>query len=170
MGPWLQPQHHLDRESRTGDWLLPRLGVEPNGPGHVVRADYAERRRGHRGDFLLAALDVAVPAAADWRIRVYYYDAGGATIAQDLSDADFTVTGNTPIVTFPNGGEIFTPGSNVGVTWTVPAGNTAGYFRVWAWSPTVAFNWYELTTTSGIAATGATTYTLPWAVAVTAGY
>ena len=39
-----------------------------------------------------------MPAATDWRVRVYYCDNGGAVLAQDLSDADFEVTDeSTPV-------------------------------------------------------------------------
>ena len=112
----------------------------------------------------------AVTAGTDWYIIMGYYDAGGALLGQDQSNAAFTVTGgNTPMVTAPNGGESWAAGSPHNVTWDMPAGNATGYFRVWAWSPTAVNPWNEITTALGVTATGATTYSLPWTTAVTAG-
>ena len=75
----------------------------------------------------------------------------------------------TLAVTSPNGGESWVQGSLHNVTWNMPAGNSTGYFRIWAWRPSTTANWYELTTPSGVAATGATSYSRLWTIAVPTG-
>ena len=113
---------------------------------------------------------VNVKPGTDWVIVIGYYSAGGVLLSQDQSNAPFTVAGvSTLTVTAPNGGEAWAGGSAQNVTWGMPAGVSVGYFRVWAWSPTALNPWNELTTTLGVAASGAASYTLPWTVNVTPG-
>jgi hypothetical protein len=105
---------------------------------------------------------VNVPAAADWRIRVSYYDASGGEATNDLSDAVFTVTANVPTVNSPNGGESWIVGTFQNVTWSMPAGLTSGYIRAYAMRPGTDSAMIEVTPVGGVAVTGATSYTVPW--------
>lgn len=74
----------------------------------------------------------------------------------------------TPVVTYPNGGEFIVIGSTVDITWTMPAGNDTGYFKVYAWRPGPEPIWNALNSSPWLAATGATSYTLTWTVGVPA--
>ena len=105
---------------------------------------------------------VNVPAAADWKIRVSYYDASGGSSTSDLSDAVFTVTANAPTVNSPNGGESWIVGTFQNVTWSMPTGLTSGYVRAYAMRPGTDSAMIEVTPVGGVAVTGATSYTVPW--------
>ena len=93
---------------------------------------------------------VNVPAAADWRIRVSYYDASGGEATNDLSDAVFTVTANVPTVNSPNGGESWIVGTFQNVTWSMPAGLTSGYVRACAIRPGTDSALIEVTPVGGV--------------------
>ena len=105
---------------------------------------------------------VDVPAASDWKIRASYFDASGGASTSDLSDAVFTVTDNTPRVTSPNGGQSWIVGTFHNVTWSMPAGLTTGYVRVWASRPGTDSAMIEISPAGGVAVTGATSYSVPW--------
>ena len=55
------------------------------------------------------------PAANDFKIHVVDSSIGGASGGGDFSDSNFTI--EAPIVTYPNGGEVFTLGQTVNIEW-----------------------------------------------------
>ncbi len=106
---------------------------------------------------------VAQPPASDYRIRVWYRDAGGNGVVMDDSNAVFTISALTLTVTAPNGGESHLLGSATDVTWTLPGAVSTGSFEVWAYSPTTS--WYQLNGAPIAAVPGQLSYSMPWAVA-----
>ncbi len=70
-------------------------------------------------------------AGANWRMRVYYYNAAGTQLALANSNASFTITENTVLaVTSPNGGESWPRLSTHNVIWTVIPAVSSGSFRL----------------------------------------
>ena len=106
---------------------------------------------------------MAQPPAGDYKVRVWYRDAGGNGVDYDDSNAVFAVTPFAVTVAAPNGGEGFTEYSSASVTWGLSVGVVSGSFDVWVYSPTTS--WYQLNTAPIAAVAGQTSYSFPWTVA-----
>ena len=106
---------------------------------------------------------VGQPPASDYKVRVWYRDAGGNGVAFDDSNAVFAITPLTLTVTAPNGGEVFLPGSVPAVTWSVSSAVSSGSFDVWVYSPTTS--WYKLNSSPVAPVAGQVNYTFAWTVA-----
>jgi FtsP/CotA-like multicopper oxidase with cupredoxin domain len=110
------------------------------------------------GYHILSVLIDGVPNEAAAAAGAYTFT--NVTASHTIS-ASFEIN-PTVTVTYPSGGETLAPGLSVNATWDVSPGTTTGYFRVWAQSP--LFSWWPLS--GQIGATGATSYSLPWTVAL----
>jgi FtsP/CotA-like multicopper oxidase with cupredoxin domain/uncharacterized protein YcfL len=79
-------------------------------------------------------------AGTHWRVRVYYYNAGGVQSAVDTSNADLTIADASVLaVTSPNGGETWFKNSTHNVTFTTsPAVPTGTNFRLQLYDSTGA--------------------------------
>ena len=100
--------------------------------------------------------------AADWKVRVIYRDAQGNSVAQDDSNAVFSIVTPQLAVTAPNGGEHLVVGASSNVTWSLPAALAVGSFDLQAVSPTQGT--YTLNSSPIAAEAGKTDYTFAWTV------
>ncbi len=125
------------------------------------------------------SLTFSIAADAGYHIREVLVDGvaddgalttGSYTFTNVSTDHAISVTfeaNPTLAVTSPNGGEDWVVGTQHSVRWSsAPA--SRGYYRVWAYSPSTAPNWFEITSPDGVPVTGAGTYSLPWTVNVPA--
>lgn len=90
----------------------------------------------------------------NWKIRVYDYN---ATCKFDSSDVSFTILPKTPLVTAPNGGEIWWAGQSKSITWD--ATTFYGNVRI-DYSLDNGFTWINIATNQ--TNTGGYSWTLPW--------
>ena len=104
--------------------------------------------------------------SSDYKVRVWYRDAGGNVALADDSDATFAIAAPQPTVTAPNGGEQLPSGSPTSVTWTVPKALSVGSFDLQAVSPTQGT--VDLTTSHIAADASKTSYSFTWMVALAA--
>jgi peptidoglycan/xylan/chitin deacetylase (PgdA/CDA1 family) len=109
------------------------------------------------------AWSVVQPLASDYKLRVWYRDAGGNGVVMDDSNATFTIAVPGLAVTAPNGGESLAVGTTPDVTWSLPVAVDAGSFDVWAWSPSTS--WYKLNDSPVAAVSGRKDYSFAWTVA-----
>ncbi|BCR06689.1 hypothetical protein DESUT3_37580 [Desulfuromonas versatilis] len=98
------------------------------------------------------SFDWTVPSAdsANCLIRVTAYDAGGAWLANDVSDNPFTIAPGTPpsvlAVVSPNGNEALTSGATHLIQWSAPAGAASYLLR---YSVNGGANWLPIVSTTG---------------------
>src|ERR1017187_8287515 len=109
---------------------------------------------------------VNVPVRSDYKLTVYYRpDANvwGGWTANDISDADFAVTGGSLglSVTSPNGSETWVSGSPHDLTWEISSPATQGAFSLWLVDG--AGNWLD-TVGTVLAEAGKMQYSASWSV------
>jgi FtsP/CotA-like multicopper oxidase with cupredoxin domain len=138
--------------------------ITPLGPQSVVFED---------------SLTFTIAADTGYHIREVLVDgvadagaltAGSYTFTNVSTDHTISATfeaNPTIAVTSPNGGEDWVVGTTHNVRWnSAPA--SVGFYRVWAYSPSTTPNWFEITSPDGVAANGASSYSLAWTVNVPA--
>lgn len=102
-----------------------------------------------------------VPNTPGGNARFRVYDQNN-TCRTDLSDTTFRILPNSPILTYPNGGEVFDVNDNITITW-----NSATYYtplRI-EYSINNGFTWTAITNSTSN--TGSFSWTIPNAISTT---